>query len=689
MKGISLSAGLAQYSAWRTQVQSAVAEYRDWLRTENLSDLQTHSQLEQILTTLRDDHIRVAFVAEFSRGKTELINAIFFGHLRRRILPSGIGRTTMCPPELLYDPDQPPSVRLLPIETRAQNTPMYDFRADVKAWREVKPNPDDPKQISQSLTHLTDILHVTPEQAKRLDLPVMDETGDESNQLGMVEIPRWRHALINLPHPLLEQGLVILDTPGLNAIGAEPDLTINQLGSAHAVVFILGTDTGVTKSDLELWKKHIYLDDHEANSKSRLAVLNKIDTLQDDLKQEQQIQLEIKSQVNRTAEILHLDPKNVFPLSAQQGLLGKAKGDAALYASSRVADLEQALASRIVPSKLEIVRSRIDSELGNILDSGNALLTKRLGDVDEHISDMQQLRAKNTEVVDHIMAKAQREKELLERNMQRFQSIRSIFTRQSNALFSSLSMDGLHREIAATKLLMSNCLTTLTIQRCINDFFASILRSIDQAIDQADEISSLCTKVYQEFEDEHGLGQVRPRPLNLGRYRQQVLRLERKHSDFKSTGRLFLREQMSITNRFYDTVGTVTKLIYMKAAKDASDWSKSLMLPLETQVREHHGQLRRRVESVKRIHNAADTVDERLEELELNKAGISDQRDEMRKLSDQVRLSLYNKPGTDQAENELRNSVAARNTKNSPPQTHSGEQSENVVLAVSTSTMRP
>jgi hypothetical protein len=168
--------------------------------------------------------------------------------------------------------------------------------------------------------------------------------------------------------------------------------------------------------------------------------------------------------------------------------------------------LEQALASRIVPSKLEIVRSRVDSELGNILDSGNALLTKRLGDVDEHIADMQQLRAKNTEVVDHIMAKAQKEKELLERNMQRFQSIRSIFTRQSNALFSSLSMDSLHREIAATKLLMSNCLTTLTIQRCINDFFASILRSIDQAIDQADEISSLCTKVYQEFEDEHGLG---------------------------------------------------------------------------------------------------------------------------------------------------------------------------------------
>ena len=36
---------------------------------------------------------------------------------------------------------------------------------------------------------------------------------------GAVDIPCWRHAVINFPHPLLQQGLVILDTPGLNAIG--------------------------------------------------------------------------------------------------------------------------------------------------------------------------------------------------------------------------------------------------------------------------------------------------------------------------------------------------------------------------------------------------------------------------------------------------------------------------------------
>ncbi|MCK7583393.1 MAG: dynamin family protein [Chromatiales bacterium] len=75
----------------------------------------------------------------------------------------------------------------------------------------------------------------------------------------MVEISRWRHAVINFPHPLLKQGLVILDTPGLNAIGTEPELTLSLVPSAHAVLFVLAADTGVTKSDLEVWR-HIIGD---------------------------------------------------------------------------------------------------------------------------------------------------------------------------------------------------------------------------------------------------------------------------------------------------------------------------------------------------------------------------------------------------------------------------------------------
>jgi len=49
---------------------------------------------------------------------------------------------------------------------------------------------------------------------------------------------------------------------------------------------------------------------------------------------------------------------------------------------------------------------------------------------------------------------------------------------------------------------------------------------------------------------------------------------------------------------------------------------------METYVREHHTQLRRRLESVKRIHKASDTVETRLKELTIMQGQLSDQHAE-------------------------------------------------------------
>ncbi len=98
----------------------------------------------------------------------------------------------------------------------------------------------------------------------------------------LVEVPRWRHAMIKFPHPLLKQGLVILDTPGLNAIGAEPELTLSLLPNAHAVLFILAADTGVTQSDMAIWREHIC--GGGVAKRGRMVVLNKIDGQWDELK---------------------------------------------------------------------------------------------------------------------------------------------------------------------------------------------------------------------------------------------------------------------------------------------------------------------------------------------------------------------------------------------------------------------
>ena len=87
----------AAYTEWRKELVANVGHYRSWLNEQELNDVQNDLRIQQLIDKVNQDQLSVAFVAEFSRGKTELINAIFFADYGQRLLPSSAGRTTMCP----------------------------------------------------------------------------------------------------------------------------------------------------------------------------------------------------------------------------------------------------------------------------------------------------------------------------------------------------------------------------------------------------------------------------------------------------------------------------------------------------------------------------------------------------------------------------------------------------------------
>ncbi|MGK2951839.1 MAG: dynamin family protein, partial [Thiobacillus sp.] len=158
------------YSAWRDAVYVRVEALRDWLAAQELSDADSDLHLEQLLGRLREDTLNVAFVAEFSRGKSELINAIFFSDYRQRVLPSSAGRTTMCPTELYYTPTQHPSLRLLPIDTKTQDGSIGDFKHNTDAWTEFPLNLDSADEMSATLMRLADTIDVDAATAEAYGL---------------------------------------------------------------------------------------------------------------------------------------------------------------------------------------------------------------------------------------------------------------------------------------------------------------------------------------------------------------------------------------------------------------------------------------------------------------------------------------------------------------------------------------
>ena len=286
--GPSFNEQFEQHGTWRREFARQLKQLGEWMGGHELMDSAVQERLQRLEDQVRTDKVMVAFVAEFSRGKSELINAIFFAGYGRRIMPASAGRTTMCPTELGYDAALAPCLRLLPIETRLQLSSLSEWRLKPDRWVDVALDINDAEQIAQSLEKVTQVRRVSVDDARTMGF-WHDELPDENPSMdaeGLVEVPMWHHAIFNMPHPLLKQGLVILDTPGLNAVGAEPELTVNLIPQAHAVVFILGADTGVTRSDLAIWREHLATTPE--STEARLVVLNKIETLWDRLNSPQQ-----------------------------------------------------------------------------------------------------------------------------------------------------------------------------------------------------------------------------------------------------------------------------------------------------------------------------------------------------------------------------------------------------------------
>ena len=250
----TLTGHIHNFERWKKDLARSLKSFRLWLRRNNLFSEPVDKRLHDLLSVLKNDYVTIAFAGEFSRGKTELINAMFFARYGKRILPSQAGRTTMCPTELFYDLDENDTyIKLLAIETRNDPRPLTEFRKLEDYWIRVPINTDSAEEMAEALMRVTETKMVSAEKAEGLGFNT-DKLTRENDQ---VEIPMWRHALVSFDHPMLMKGLCILDTPGLNALGSEPELTLSLLPSAQAVIFLLAADAGVTASDMAIWDEHI------------------------------------------------------------------------------------------------------------------------------------------------------------------------------------------------------------------------------------------------------------------------------------------------------------------------------------------------------------------------------------------------------------------------------------------------
>ena len=624
---------IASYQRWREDIRGGIEAYQAWLDQHGHVDIQRSLRIYDLLESLRNDRMVLAFLAEYSRGKTELINAMFFADFKQRLLPSDVGRTTMCPTEVFYDAAEEPYIRLLPIETRKREDSIASLKQHPIEWVKIKLNLQSQEEMAKAMASLAETKQVRVEEAS--DLGLIDEkdfvTTTVVTRGSKVEIPAWRHAMINYPHPLLKSGLVILDTPGLNALGTEPELTLKMIPSAHAILFLLAMDTGVTKSDMEIWQRYV-----QSYQTRRIAVLNKIDLLWDELKTEDQIDESIVRQVTNTCQLLELPPNHVIALSAQKGLIARIRGDDVLLERSGIRDLEDLLAKEIVPAKQEILRSAVVKEMGTMVEGSLQSVMAQLTANQAELQELAKLSGKNRELAKTMLARLEKDRATYIQHMESFKTSYGVVLKQGHALMANLDEEHIDEIFARSSKDIEGSWTTAGLMRSMNSLFDVFSRQAEKILGFAGETRAFVDKVYKEFQERYGFANLTPPPLNLEKHILAMKALKATTEKFCRDPVNVMTEKHFLVRRFYNGLVSEARGLFQDTRKELDSWLKSALQPISTQLKEHQTLLERRVDNLKKLSGDLSSLQERLHQLEAQKMALDHQVEELLRIKYKV-----------------------------------------------------
>lgn len=682
---LSFNQEFDQFGQWREHFGEQVQTLRQWLGAHELLDAAVQDYLKRTDEQLAAQKIRVGFVAESRRGKSKLINAVFFAHYGRHIIRSHPSGATLCPIELDWDPSLPACLRLLPIETREQPESLAWWRHHPSIWVQSELNVQDGAQLAAQMAKVAELTAVTVDEARRLGFWVDESCAAPSavdnppvDEDGMVHIPKWRYALVNLPHPLLRQGLAIVDMPGLLAASTEPELNVHLIGQMDHIVFLLAADEGLTAEDREVWASHLLPAHRQAED--YLVVLNKIDAIaqpenlanvpehDDDpdfddrcLAELLQRHLAEKTPLN-PSDILHapavrdcqsacasalgVPEQRLWPLSAHLGMVAKAAQDPQALTASGLADFERALTHTVLSRRRAQLSQALAYNLDHIGEQAEQVIAVRLRSLREQRQALLDLAAQNDPdagTLDAIELNIRAHKKAHRASAIHIQAMRSAHLRLMNQAFQELGLTSVRQELELLGQAIDHSGGNTSGEQAYALTFERLRTLGQRVIAIASEIQAVLSEGFAQLNAQFGFALRAPRALELRDFGRQLATIEESYLHYLQNPRavvLLGGGKNRFAHRLLRALELQLQALFELAARDLDVWSQRAMAQFDAQLAERERGFERRLQAIARIRQiggALPALTEQItEEIAAHEATVEELRAIIAELQTQV-----------------------------------------------------
>lgn len=631
MTTATLTERLADLQSWRFGLDTQIERVLGFLRTHEFLTPNLEASLNEAKTLVASERVTITFIAEMSRGKSELINGLFFANLGRRLLPSGPGKSTRCVTELRFNREVKTGVKLLPIETRESPKRLTELLADDGQWRDVLFDADNADSIARALAALSETKRISVTDAVTWGLHGAGIAASVNEKdSAFVDVPRWRYAVVNFPHPLLDAGLVIIDTPGLAALSLEPELARERLPNADALVMVLDINEGVSRPDLAVWKDYLGSVRNlrkRANEQApdeltqmRMVVLNKLDALAveqhaDPGETNRALLREIDRRVAEAADLMRIDPMHVIAVSARQALMGKLANDNDQTVKSRLYQLERSLGANLPRNRQAALTAALLSTLSNALDAAQAVLDGQRFDTLDGLNRLTIVREKNEKLMLSVVVQAGARHERLDAALKEVRGFKTTHAGLSEQLASIVDVDAARQVAERAKQAIKGSLLSTNAPEAVKKYFALVRERLAMTESKIEEIRTLFKTLGAKLHGEFALGVYEVHPFPTQRFYTELQKAQAiSDAEFSKTSNLLVRRGGLLAEQFEELIVSRVTQIFVIASRESATWMRGLYTSLEAPLQELRDRTKQHVVSIEQIRNAELDLAERIAE---------------------------------------------------------------------------
>ena len=215
-----------------------------------------------------------------------------------------------------------------------------------------------------------------------------------------------------------------------------------------------------------------------------------------------------------------------------------------------------------------------------------------------------------------MLMRVQGEKDEFEQSIAKFQALRTVFGRHSAEIIKSVQLKQIRTTMRDAREKMKERVFSRGLRDDMDKLFGHLTGLVRDAANRIDQLHQMVDGMYKKFNAEHGFTLSPPLRFLGTRYDadlKETLMLAHNHFGAFS---FLTRPKPQLVHGAFSTVASRVLDTFQDMNRDIEIWLKSVMTPLEAQVRDHQKQLRKRVDSIERIHEATDTLEARITELE-------------------------------------------------------------------------